>query len=248
MTVLCYHAVDPGWSAPISVHPLLFERHAAWLARRRRVVPLEVLVASAEGRRDVALTFDDGFTSVLHHAVPVLARTGMPATMFVVAGTLANGGRPVDWLDRPPAAGPPPTLDRDQLLELRDAGVRIGSHGASHADLTGLDDDACERDLRDSREILEDVLREPVPFLAYPRGRHDPRVRRLAERAGYTHAFALPDRREPAGRYSWPRVGVYGSNGVGTLRIKTNPGYLSVRSRLRPGSPAAPPAPVAPRR
>jgi hypothetical protein len=37
MTILCYHAIDPGWSAPISVHPLLFERHARWLTRRRRV-------------------------------------------------------------------------------------------------------------------------------------------------------------------------------------------------------------------
>jgi peptidoglycan/xylan/chitin deacetylase (PgdA/CDA1 family) len=168
--------------------------------------------------------------------------------MFVVAGTLVDGGRPVDWLDRPPTTGPPETLDREQLLELREAGVRIGSHGSSHADLTGLDEDACGRDLRESREILEDVLREPVPFLAYPRGRHDARVRRLAERAGFTHAFALPDRREAAGPYAWPRVGIYGSNGVGTLRIKTSPGYLSVRSRLRPGSPTAPPAPVAPRR
>jgi peptidoglycan/xylan/chitin deacetylase (PgdA/CDA1 family) len=248
MTILCYHAVDPGWSAPISVHPLLFERHARWLARRRRVVPLESIVASGDGRRDVALTFDDGFTSVLHHAVPVLSRYRLPATMFVVAGTLVDGGRPVDWLDRPPTTGPPETLDREQLLELREAGVRIGSHGSSHADLTGLGEDGCERDLRESREILEDVLREPVPFLAYPRGRHDARVRRLAEQAGFTHAFALPDRREAAGPYAWPRVGIYGSNGVGTLRIKTSPGYLSVRSRLRPGSPTAPPAPVAPRR
>jgi peptidoglycan/xylan/chitin deacetylase (PgdA/CDA1 family) len=248
MTILCYHAVDPGWSAPISVHPLLFERHATWLARRRRVVPLDSIVASGEGRRDVALTFDDGFTSVLHHAVPVLSRLGLPATMFVVAATLVDGGRPVDWLDRPPSAGPPPTLDREQLLELRDAGVRIGSHGSSHADLTGLGDLACERDLRESREILEDVLREPVPFLAYPRGRHDARVRRLAERAGYTHAFTLPERREPAGPYAWPRVGIYGSNGIGTLRIKTIPAYVSVRSRLRPGPPAPSPAPVAPRR
>jgi peptidoglycan/xylan/chitin deacetylase (PgdA/CDA1 family) len=248
MTVLCYHAVDPSWSAPISVHPLLFERHAGWLARRRRVVPLEVMVGSGEGRRDVSLTFDDGFASVLDHAVPVLSRYGLPATMFVVAGTLVDGGRPVDWLDRPPTTGPPPTLDRDQLLELRDAGVRVGSHGASHADLTGLSDDACERDLRESREILEDALRQPVPFLAYPRGRHDARVRRLAQRAGYTHAFALPERREPAGPYAWPRVGVFGANGVSALRIKTSPGYLSVRSRLRPGSRAASPAPVAPRR
>jgi hypothetical protein len=80
--------------------------------------------------------------------------------------------------------------------------------------------------------VLEELIEGPVPFLAYPRGRHDARVRRAAERAGYTHAFGLPARREAADRYSIPRVGVYHANRVRTLRIKTNPMYLPLRSSI----------------
>ena len=231
MTVLCYHAVDPRWSAPVSVDPARFASHCAWLAARRRVIPLDVLVSgSRRRRRDVALTFDDGFASIFEHALPVLRRYGLPATVFLVAGTLSDDPRAVDWLDRPPAGGPPATLDRDQLLEMREAGIRFGSHGFSHADLTQLDDDACASDLVESRGLLEDLFGEPIPFLAYPRGRHDTRVRRVARSSGYSHAFALPERREPAGRYSWPRVGVYADNGVGTLRLKADPSYLPART------------------
>jgi len=232
MTVLCYHAVDPSWSAPISVHPSLFERHCAWLAGRR-VVPLEASVATGPRGRGVAITFDDGFASVFEHAFPILRRYRLPATVFVVAGTLGAHERPVDWLDRPPAAGPPRTLTRERILEMREAGIRFGSHGFAHADLTTLEGDDVDRDLRDSRELLEDLLDEPIPFVAYPRGRHDRRVRAAARRAGYTHGFALPERWERPGALAWPRVGIHAGNGIGTLRIKTHPLFGPVRTGIR---------------
>jgi peptidoglycan/xylan/chitin deacetylase (PgdA/CDA1 family) len=236
MTVLCYHAVDPMWSAPISVDPQLFERHCAWLAMRRSVVPLDALVVAGRRDRQVSITFDDGFASVYDHAFPALLRHGLTATVFVVAGTLTAGGRRIDWLDRPPTTGPPPTLTREQLLEMRKAGIRIGSHGFAHADLTALGDDEAEGDLIESRRLLEDLLGEPVPFVAYPRGRHDRRVREAARRAGYTHAFTLPERPEQAGPYAWPRVGIHAGNGMGTLRIKTHRLYLPVRTAIRGAS------------
>jgi peptidoglycan/xylan/chitin deacetylase (PgdA/CDA1 family) len=236
MTVLCYHAVDPAWSAPISVDPELFERHCAWLAKRRKVVPLDALVGAGGRDRAVAITFDDGFASVYDHAFPALRRYGLPATVFAVAGTLTARGRPVDWLDRPPTTGPPPTLTREQLLEMREAGIRVGSHGFAHADLTALGSDEIEHDLRQSRQVLEDLLGEPVPFVAYPRGRHDRRVRDAARRAGYTHAFTLPEGREPAGPYAWPRVGIYAGNGIGTLRLKVHRLYLPLRTGIRSAS------------
>ncbi len=237
MTVLCYHAIDPRWAAPISVHPETFAAHCGWLTRRRRVLPLDEVVGAARGgggsaRGAVAITFDDGFASVYDHAFPILARERIPATVFPVAGTLTTGGQPVDWVDRPPATGPPATLDRSQIREMHEAGIGFGSHGFAHEDLTRLGDLECERDLRESRLLLEEIVGAPIRFLAYPRGRHDERVRRAAERAGYTHAFALPERHEPVTRYSIPRVGVYGGNGLMTLRIKADPLYLPLRGRL----------------
>lgn len=239
MTILCYHAVDPAWRSSLALQPEAFAQQCATLARKRRVLDLPQAVArlGSSGRLPpglAALTFDDGFASVYDHAFPVLVRHGLPATIFLVAATLTPQGHPVDWLIPAPAS-PPPTLSVEQVLEMQEAGVRFASHSYAHRDLDGLDDAECERDLRESRELLSDLLGRPVPFLAYPRGRHDPRVRRAAARAGYTHAFTLPEKREATGPYAVPRVGIYPDDGPRAFHVKTARWYLPLRT-----SPAFP--------
>lgn len=234
MSVLCYHAVQPNWTAPMSMEPALFARHAAWLARRRAVMPLQDAVSRLDrsGRLPgglMSLTFDDGFDSLYDHVMPVLTRHGLPATVFLVAQTLTGAGQAVDWVDNPPRDGLA-TLEVDQVLEMQSAGIRFESHSYSHVDLTRLSLDDCVRDLRDSRELLESLLGRPVRLLAYPRGRHNAAVRTAAERAGYSHAFTLPEQREPEGPYSVPRVGLYHGNSVANLRIKSTRPYLPLRT------------------
>lgn len=249
MTILCYHAVDPDWTGPMSVEPADFARQAAWLAAHRTVLPLEQALGRLDRsgrlpRGTVALTFDDGFASVREHAFDVLRRHGLPATVFLVAETLTPQGRAVDWVRTPPAFALR-TLTRDQVLEMQDGGVDFQSHSWAHRDLPELDPAACERDLRDSREFLEDLLGRPVTALAYPRGLHDGQVRAAAERAGYRHALALPEQPEPVGPYAVARVGVHGGNSLAKLRIKCGRSYLSLRHHpalraLRPGLPRPP--------
>lgn len=236
MTILCYHSVHPTWTSRLAVTPDAFARHCAWLARRHRVLPLADVLGRLDRngrgpRGSVVLTFDDGFADNYDHALPVLTRHRLPATVFLVAKTLTAEGLPVNWIDHPP---PEPqkltTLTPDQVLEMQAAGVDFQSHSYAHRTLTELGDAECVTDLRDSRESLEELLRRPVTLLAYPRGRHDERVRHAAEKAGYSHAFALPTSRERPGRYAVPRVGVYSGNGLGTMRAKLSPHYLPLRT------------------
>lgn len=238
--ILCYHTVEAGWTSSLSLEPDDFDAHCRWLARHRRVVGLTEATEAMDRRHRLppgmaALTFDDGFSGLYHHALPILLRHGLPATIFVVAETLLPAGREVDWVDgeHPPLA----TLTLDQIEEMADAGIGFGSHSRSHHDLTTLDAATCERDLRESRGILEDLLRRPVPHLAYPRGRHDAGVRTAAERAGYEWAYSLPQGPEPVGRWAVPRVGVFGGNDLRHLRTKTQRWYPGLR-RSRPFSSA----------
>jgi peptidoglycan/xylan/chitin deacetylase (PgdA/CDA1 family) len=232
-TILCYHSVEPAWSSPLAVEPELFHKHCSWLAARGLVVGLAEAVArlSPYGapRGVTALTFDDGFASVYEHAFPVLVRYGLPATFFVVAGTLAGDGLPVTWVDTPPS-WPLRTLSPEQVLEMQEAGFDFGSHSYAHHDLTQLSEKECEQDLRASRELLEDLIRRRVPFLAYPRGRHNELVRRAAERAGFSRAFTLPEAPEPVGPFSIPRAGVFLGNGLWSLRAKSSHWYVRART------------------
>jgi len=101
--ILTYHRVndhhDPFLEA---VTTDVFERHMAFIARTYRVLSVDELVDRAgEGRlprRALAITFDDGYRDTLTHAAPILARHGLPATVFLATGFIATAAVP--WFDR----------------------------------------------------------------------------------------------------------------------------------------------------
>jgi peptidoglycan/xylan/chitin deacetylase (PgdA/CDA1 family) len=233
MTILCYHAIQQAWESPLAVNPATFTDHCQWLARSRKVVDLDQAVNGmgitwVTRPGSTALTFDDGFGSVYERAFPILRRLGLPATVFLVAKTLAEPS-PIDWVEGGRRA-PLRSLRLEEVLEMQDAGFTFGSHSYQHRDLTSMTESQCRQDLRRSREVLEDLLGRPISFLAYPRGLHNRRVHRQARLAGFTHAFTLPETTTPAGPYAIPRVGVYRGNGVLTLRIKSMRWYLPMRT------------------
>jgi peptidoglycan/xylan/chitin deacetylase (PgdA/CDA1 family) len=103
-------------------------------------------------------------------------------------------------------------LTWDQIRELQTAGWVFGSHTLTHPLLTDLDEEAVAHELVESRRLLEERLDCEVRGLAYPNGRHDAGVRRLAAAAGYRWALATrfdTDRRDPfaQGRISPPPRG-----------------------------------------
>jgi peptidoglycan/xylan/chitin deacetylase (PgdA/CDA1 family) len=103
--VLGYHGIveDRGAHPRIAIPALftsreMFETHLDWVGRRYRFVTLDELgekIARGDGNGDpiAAVTFDDGYANVYHHAFPVLRRRGIPAAIFVVSD-LVGGGRP----------------------------------------------------------------------------------------------------------------------------------------------------------
>jgi peptidoglycan/xylan/chitin deacetylase (PgdA/CDA1 family) len=101
--VLKYHRVnddgDPFFPAQSTE---VFERHMAFIARTFVVLPVEELVERMERgslpRNGLAITFDDGYRDNLTQAAPILARYGLPATIFIATGFV--GGKDVPWFDR----------------------------------------------------------------------------------------------------------------------------------------------------
>lgn len=241
MTILCFHTVEDDWGSTLAIPVAEFENQCRWLAQNRSIVPLDRAVGQLDRKcrlpgRTSALTFDDGWAGVHTNAWPVLRRHGLPFTVFVISETLTGAAPSTDWVERPPDA-PLEFLTLDQVREMHAAGVDIASHSSTHADLPSLDERECERDLRSSKELLEDLLEAAVTTVAYPKGRHDQAVRSAAERAGYAAAFTLPETREPIGRFAIPRVGVYPGNDERTLWLKTRYRYLD--ARLHPAHGAA---------
>lgn len=121
------------------------------------------------GERGVVLTFDDGCESDWLLAAPLLKKWGFGATFFVVS----------DWIGRDGF------LWREQVRDLASGDLEIGSHSVSHAFLSDLTDEDLHRELKDSKQILEEIIGQKIAHFSCPGGRFDARVAQFARELSY---------------------------------------------------------------
>ena len=177
LRILMYHAIGaPDEGAASGRYNITFPRFESQMRRLAqyyadRLVPFDYRMANGDALK-IALTFDDGYRDSLTLGAPLLAQLGIPYTVFVATGAVAER-----------QAG---FLSPEEVRELAVfPGVKIGAHSVNHALLTACDDAALDRELHASKDYLEDLLGREVDCLAYPFGAVDRRVRDAAEDAGY---------------------------------------------------------------
>jgi peptidoglycan/xylan/chitin deacetylase (PgdA/CDA1 family) len=177
-----YHSI--GGADRLAVRPEVFADQMAYL-KDNGYVPLPFGARARGAERPVVITFDDGYADFHEHALPVLDRLGFTATIFVTTGWLRDAG--------PYAAGRPlgRMLTWRQTAEIAAAGMEIGAHGHSHAQLDQLGTAQLREELRLSRALLQDRLGRAVQTLAYPYGYSSARVRREVRASGYAGACAV---------------------------------------------------------
>jgi peptidoglycan/xylan/chitin deacetylase (PgdA/CDA1 family) len=194
LPVYYYHRVGPfrpGAPPKMNVSPEAFREHMSVIARRAHPVPIGDLVACVrEGRPfprgAVAVTFDDGYRDLLEHALPVLKEFRIPAAFFVVSGGVGgiDSWVSIDGLPNEPV------MSWDDLKKLRDAGMTIGSHSASHKPLDTLAGEALRDEIEGSRLALQGELGIAVDHFAYPQGRFTAAAEAEVSRAGYVAGWA----------------------------------------------------------
>jgi peptidoglycan/xylan/chitin deacetylase (PgdA/CDA1 family) len=230
--VLCYHGVSDTWEHLLSVRTRAFERQLKLMRVRRYAAASAADVVPGRGRL-FHVTFDDALRSV-SNILPILDRLRVPATVFACT-EFAEGGRVLDVAELADEASVHPdelaTMSWDELAELTEHGIEIGSHAKTHAHLRELSDRELRAELRGSRERLEDVLRRRCRFLAFPYGEHDERVRAAARTCGYDAAFALPGSSLPWDAFALPRVGIWRQTGLVRAVVKTSPVGWAVAAR-----------------
>jgi peptidoglycan/xylan/chitin deacetylase (PgdA/CDA1 family) len=210
-----------------------FERQIeALLAEGYRTVPIEALLPGGPGLevpRPIVITFDDGHASDHAHALPLLRRLGWRSEHFLTAGRVGARGF-LDWA---------------QVADLVRAGMGIHSHSLTHPDLDALAPDALERELRESKRLLEQHAGRPVEILALPGGSGaTAAVTELARAAGYrgicTSAVGLNEpgaapyalRRIPITADTTPAQLLAWARGAGLARLALTRGALRATRRV----------------
>ena len=221
--VLVYHSVSDDPRNPFAVEPAAFHAQMAHLRAHREVVPLAVLASavasnSALPRGAVAVTFDDGYLDNYEAAFPVLSMFSIPATIFLVAGSVRDAGRSAG------AGGTEITfMSWDQAKEMAGGGIAFGSHTMTHPSLSGLGKEAVREELRESKSLIERRLGRTIDAVAYPYGTHrdvDAGVLAEARSAGYTHACMAVNGTVGAGTdpFAIPRTKIEFGDDMATFR------------------------------
>ena len=147
------------------------------------------------------ITFDDGFRNFYYHAMPVLDACGFKATIFPVAGFLAKRS---SW----DVGAGEIHLTKGELRAIAAAGHEIGSHTLTHANLPYLSGPELDRELRDSKNRLEDIIGTPVTSISFPHGFWNKDIWKRARDLGYERGTIYRNH-HMAGNGLLPVLGAY---------------------------------------
>jgi peptidoglycan/xylan/chitin deacetylase (PgdA/CDA1 family) len=206
--IFCYHRlVDKIRYPGTEITPAAFEAQMKELKDRGiTVISMQDLLAWKRSEKNIpprcaVITFDDGWKSQYEVAWPIMKKFGYTFTMFIytegVRGGSLGGGEAITW---------------EQLADMRDNGVDIEAHTATHQDLreghnimlastggkrtrTKLTGPQYEQWVRNevvgSKELLEQRLGIKVNCFAVPFGTYNEHVKELARNSGYEAMFTV---------------------------------------------------------
>jgi peptidoglycan/xylan/chitin deacetylase (PgdA/CDA1 family) len=206
--IFCYHRlVDKVRYPGTEIRPADFEAQMKQLKDAGiTVISMQDLLAWKRGEKNIpprcaVITFDDGWKSQYEVAWPILKKYGYPLTLFIytegMRGGALGGGEAMTW---------------EQLADMRDNGVDIQAHSATHQDLreghnimlaapggkrtrTKLTGPAYEQWVQNevvgSKQLLEQRLGIKVNCFAVPFGNYNEHVKELARNAGYEAMFTV---------------------------------------------------------
>ncbi len=140
------------------------------LARGRRTRPGGREMSATVPRSFVTTSWDDGNPLDLRVA-ELLADAGLRGTFYI----------PIEWDQHP-------ILDGSGMRRLIDLGMEVGAHTYTHVDATSIPPEQLRRELRESRDVLEQRIGAPVTAFCYPKGRFRKRLRAMLIEEGYRTA------------------------------------------------------------
>jgi len=212
LVVLTYHAIT-------SNQRLNFVRQMDML-KKYHLIFSDTRIDLNAGRHYVAVTFDDGFESVVENALPELVKRGIPATLFIPSGHL--GQRP-GWITNLNNTNfNESVMSPGRLQSIQSDLLKIGSHSVTHRSLTQLQEQETMKELVDSKMKLETLLHDKITSFSFPYGAYNTTVLKLAKKAGYTSVFC-----------SWPIFPLSRMNGFLIGRTPASPDDTALEFRLK---------------
>lgn len=127
----------------------------------------------------VTITFDDSWLSQYQNGLPILESAGFKGTMYITTEPIQG-----NWDG---------FINLTQLKDMKARGHELAGHTVTHADLTTLNTNAANRELKNSKSYIQNQTGATVTSLAYPYGSFNTAVINLTKAAGYTNARGVEE-------------------------------------------------------
>lgn len=128
---------------------------------------------------------------------------GMKGTFYVAKNRMSSNG------------------NNDLIREL-DEGFEIGAHTLSHCSLTDVYPENVAKEVKGSKEWLEEILEHSIEMFSYPNGKYNGKVVELVKQAGFLGARTLNlETTFPKDPFMLG-IGCQASNGSPLLRLKSS--------------------------
>ncbi len=207
---LLYHDVTNLEHDAYTLSPSSFSAQMEWLYangyRTLAVGEVEGFISDGAGPA-VMITFDDGYTSFMDYAFPLLKEYGFRATVNII-------GQVVDshlLLDNRRTA-----LSWDECRHLMESGlVDLGCHTyALHSQerIRSASSGEVEKDLKMFQDRYKKELGKPCTIIAWPYGAYDKKRIEIARKCGFTYLFTSNEGRigKGSGASELPRLTING--------------------------------------
>ena len=193
--IICYHCVkDEAFPHLRPAKVADFENQMRYLSKKYNPISLERMAQHIQNEmslpsKAVAVTFDDGYQDNYENAYPILKKYHIPATFFLTTSFIGTGEIP-RWDKEFYTADKALMLSWEQVREMSDSDISFGSHTLTHPFLTRIPRKQAQREIRLSRDIIEQKIGKPVTTFAYPSGNFDSEIKEIVKAAGYTAAVS----------------------------------------------------------
>ncbi|MCY7331925.1 MAG: polysaccharide deacetylase family protein, partial [Pseudanabaena sp. CAN_BIN31] len=183
--IIMYHDITPTKDVSWDVTPEDLEKHFQALqdggytpiTMDRMVNHLRT--GSQLPEKPVLLTFDDNYIGQYKYAFPLLKKYNYPSVWSVHTRFVGTGGQK-------------PKATWDQLREMQKSGlITVASHTVNHINFKDLSDSEIEKEVTESKKVLEKELRISIDYFTYPEGDFTDRARGKIQKAGYKAALSM---------------------------------------------------------